>query len=182
MAEFYAAVGGACFALLGLWWVVIELNHGAWLRDRQLRRMAGRTSLYFLLPGTISIVSLLDVEGTLFWRGVFLSGAAVGLVAAVIALRDSRQSPAGQPAVLLVVSFAVYVAIALVAASPTLVKRLCATPLVVEGILLAGLILLGAAMAWSQFVASAQRSGGDVAPAQDDRGRGERRDVGGVQQ
>ena len=162
MADFYAATGGACFALLGLWWVVVELNHGVWLSDPHLRRMAGRTSLYFLLPGTISIVSLLDVEGSLFWRCVFVTGAAVGLVEAVIAMRDARTSRAGQPAALLAASFVVYTAIAVVALSPTLIRRLGATPLVVEGILLAGLILLGAGLAWSQFVASAERSRADT--------------------
>ena len=160
MSDFYAATGGACFALLGLWWVVIQLNQDSWLRDPDLRRMAGRTSLYFLLPGTISILSLLDLESAVFWRGVFLSGAAVGLVEAVLAFRSARTRPAGQPPVLLVVSFVIYTAIAVVALSPTLVRRVGTHPLVVEGILLAGLVLLGAALAWTQLVASAERTEG----------------------
>jgi hypothetical protein len=158
MSDFYAATGGACFALLGLWWVVIQLNADSWLRDPDLRRMAGRTSLYFLLPGTMSILSLLDVTSAVYWRGVFLSGAAVGLVEAVLAVRAARSRTAGQPAPLLVASFVIYIVIAVVALSPTLIRRMGATPLMVEGILLAGLILLGAALAWTQLVASAERS------------------------
>ena len=158
MGDFYAATGGACFALLGLWWVVIQLNAESWLRDPDLRRMAGRTSLYFLLPGTISILSLLDTGAPLFWRGVFLSGAVVGLVEAIFALRAARSSPAGQPPALLVVSFVLYTAVALVALSPALTRGTGAEPIIVEGFLLAGLILLGAALAWTQLVASAERS------------------------
>jgi hypothetical protein len=158
MSDFYAATGGACFALLGLWWVVIQLNQESWLRDRDLRRMAGRTSLYFLLPGTMSILSLLDPDGPIFWRAVFLSGAAVGLVEALLALRSARGRASGQPAALLIASFAIYAAVAVVALSPALIRRLGLVPLLVEGVLLAGLILLGAALAWTQFVASAERA------------------------
>jgi hypothetical protein len=82
----------------------------------------------------------------------------VGLVEAVLAVRAARSRTAGQPAPLLVASFVIYIVIAVVALSPTLIRRMGATPLMVEGILLAGLVLLGAALAWTQLVASAERS------------------------
>ena len=145
MNEFYGAVSAACFALLGLWWVVIELNHGSWLEDPALRRTAGRVSLYFLIPGTISLLSMLD-DGGVFWRVVFLTGAAVGLGDAILAAR-AGPTPGASRAFSLV-GFGTFALVALVAAIPGLVRNLGVAPLAVEGVLVALLLLLGAWMAW----------------------------------
>ena len=149
MADFYSSASAVCFVLLGLWWVVVQLKFDEWRDDRSKQRMAYRISLYFLLPGLISMLSLLEVEGTFFWRSVFVTGAVVGVVE-TIASRVSGRSRAAVAATL-----ALYVLMAVVAVSPGVVLRLLPglPPLAVEGILLTMLVLLGVNMAWSQLFA-----------------------------
>ena len=155
MNDFYSAVSAACFALLGLWWVAVEINHRVWLPDPGLRRMAVRVSLYFLIPGTISLLSMLD-DGSGFWRLVFLTGAVVGLVDVIVGTR-AQKTTGGRSGVLLIVSFVVYVLIAAVAALPSVIRNAGITPLAVEGVLLALLIILGAAMAWVGLISTVDR-------------------------
>ena len=153
MNEFYGAVSAACFALLGLWWVVIELNHGQWLGDRALRRTAGRVSLYFLIPGTMSLLSMIDDSG-IFWRVVFLSGAAVGLGDAILAARAGPTPGASRA--FTISGFAVFAAVAVVAAVPGLAHSLGIPPLAVEAVLVTLLLLLGAWMAWHGMLGEIQ--------------------------
>jgi hypothetical protein len=148
MADFYSAASAVCFVLLGLWWVVVQLKFDEWRDDRAKQRMAYRISLYFLLPGLISMLSLLEVEGTFFWRSVFVTGAVVGVVETIASRGSGGRSPAAVAATL-----ALYLLMGGVAVSPGVVLRLLPSlpPLAVEGILLTMLVLLGVNMAWSQL-------------------------------
>lgn len=48
--SFYSTVAQASFTLLGLWWVVLQIRYGPWMRNPGVRRAVYDISLYFLLP------------------------------------------------------------------------------------------------------------------------------------
>jgi hypothetical protein len=53
--NFYALLSGICFALTGLWWTVVE-GRKDWLKNPELRSMAGGVYASFLIPGVMSLV------------------------------------------------------------------------------------------------------------------------------
>jgi hypothetical protein len=77
---FYGAFSPTCFALLGLWMVVIQLRLGDW-RDAERKRRSYGIALHFALPGMMSVFALIDAQNPAFWRVSFaviaLGGAAV---------------------------------------------------------------------------------------------------------
>jgi hypothetical protein len=82
---FYGAFSPACFALLGLWLVAVQLR----LRDWQgsvfhLRRSYG-VALHFVLPGVMSLSALIDPGDAIFWRVAF-AVVAFGGVAVLMAV------------------------------------------------------------------------------------------------
>jgi hypothetical protein len=156
MDQFYSAVSSICFTLLGFWFVVVQLGADKHMHDPQRRRTAIRVSLYFVLPGLMSVLSLVNIgearSQAHFWRAVFLVTAAIGLVDAVIAARIPRTRVAS------VVTAVLYLGVAGVALSPTMTARLLpdVPPLAVEGVLLALLVLLGLYLIWSEFLLRAR--------------------------
>jgi hypothetical protein len=82
LVAFYATTSGLSFTLLGLWWVVADRRRPSFL-DRDHRRMAYVVSLHFMLPGAMSVLSLLD-SGTYVWRVVFALAGAAGAVGALL--------------------------------------------------------------------------------------------------
>jgi hypothetical protein len=50
-------VAQASFTLLALWWVLLQIRHDEWFADTAYRRRAYDVSLYFLLPGIMSLGS-----------------------------------------------------------------------------------------------------------------------------
>jgi hypothetical protein len=49
--EFCGAFAPACFALLGLWLVVVQIRIGDWRDNENSKRMSYVIALNFLLPG-----------------------------------------------------------------------------------------------------------------------------------
>jgi hypothetical protein len=96
LQQFYSTTAQACFTILSVWWVFLGLNFQRWVKDRYRRLMLYDVSLYFLLPGLMSLV----------------------LGTAGIELR----------------------------------------PLEVEGILIAGLLIVGFSLAWLMFLATAEKA------------------------
>ena len=87
LGAFYAAFSPACFALLGLWLVAVQLRLPEWQADpdrerrvHRLRRSYG-IALFFALPGMMSVLALVDEQTHLFWRISFI---VVGLSGAVV--------------------------------------------------------------------------------------------------
>src|SRR5204863_450425 len=60
---FYGAMAQVSFTLLGLWWVVVQFKYSDLMRDRRRRIQAYDTSLYFVLPGIMSLISQLASSG-----------------------------------------------------------------------------------------------------------------------
>lgn len=165
---FYAAAAGVCFALLGLWWVVVGFRHEEWRADRRQLRLAYDISLYFLLPGTMSLLALLSSTTNALWRWSFAVAALIGAIdsvaAAVIAARRRGDDGGGWAfgRWILLASPVLYVVVAVVALLPRSGEDWGSlTPLEVEGILLSVLVFLGVNLVWAMWFAPPRR---DAAP------------------
>ncbi len=155
LETFYTTVASLCFALLGLWWVVVQFKHDQWMVDPAKRRMAHDLSLYFILPGMMSLVSLLAGEVKILWRIGFGAAAILGAFETVAILLSNRggaslltPSQIGRWAVV-----ALYVLIAVFAIDPSLAQTLGLglKAIEVEGILISLLIFLGVNFVWAFF-------------------------------
>jgi len=84
LSAFYGAFSPACFALLGLWLVAVQIRTD-WQGNPDRMRRAYGIALHFALPGLMSVLALVDTKTHTFWQISFvvvgLSGALVlGLV------------------------------------------------------------------------------------------------------
>jgi hypothetical protein len=76
LESFYTTAAQLCFTLLGLWWLVVQTRQDIWTGSAQRRQIATHISLYFLLPGSRSLIALISTEvisipllrGWLSWR------------------------------------------------------------------------------------------------------------------
>ena len=78
---FYGAFSPACFALLGLWLVVVQIRLREWQGSAVHRRRSYGVALHFALPGVMSLLALVDPQDSAFWR---VSFAIVALGGAVV--------------------------------------------------------------------------------------------------
>jgi hypothetical protein len=78
---FYEAFSPACFALLGLWLVVVQIRMDDWRDSDARRRMSYVIALSFVLPGLMGVLSLVDPQNAVFWRvsfAIIAFGGAIG--------------------------------------------------------------------------------------------------------
>ncbi len=158
--QFYGAAAAASFTLLGLWWLVVQTVHRSVTADPGLRRMGYHISLYFLLPGTMSLIALIEVEGASLWRTTFAVVSGVGVLQVGLLLvslaRGSAPASVRSPAAAagMVTGLVVYLAMFLIAVRPAFVSGVAGNvrPLAVEAVLLAVLLFLGVNLAWRSFV------------------------------
>lgn len=147
LSTFYGTVSAFGFTLLGLWWVVAD-RHREWFADAVKGRMAYVVSLHFMIPATMSLLSLVAPENPSVWRSVFtvlgLSGIAGTFVVADV-LSDARRTLAR---IAVGVAAPVYVAVVVVALFPDLSDVVDLRPLQVEAFLLCAVLLLGLHAAW----------------------------------
>jgi hypothetical protein len=80
LSAFYGAFSPACFALLGLWLVVVQIRLPAWEKNPERRRRSYGVALHFALPGIMSVFALIDVQTPVFWRWSFVIVAVSGAV------------------------------------------------------------------------------------------------------
>ena len=59
LSAFYGAFSPACFALLGLWLVAVQVRLPVWEKDPERRRRSYGVALHFALPGLMSMFALL---------------------------------------------------------------------------------------------------------------------------
>jgi hypothetical protein len=161
-AAFYSAVAGISFTLLGLWWVVV-ISRAEWRQSRARRLLAYTVSLHFLLPGMMSILSIIAPDEPLVWRGVFSLAGALG-VAGVILFRRALVEDHDTPRLVIVVEWVVlpiYVAITVLALFPTIPKDLgmSLTGIQVEAMLVSLLLFFGVQGAWILMVEPMRPSG-----------------------
>jgi len=144
LTGFYATVSGVGFTLLGLWWIVVD-KHPEWFERRDTAQMAYVISLQFIIPATASLLSLVAADVPLLWRTVFTVLGLVGIVGAVLVARVVRGTP-GVSAVALLSALPVYVAMVVVAVLPPI--DIGVTPLQVEAMLVALMLVLGLHAVW----------------------------------
>ena len=147
---FYVTVSGISFTLLGLWWVVVQ-SRETWRQDPARRRMAYAVSLHFLLPGAISILSLIAPDAPWLWRATFSISGVLGVVGAISVLRTLREEYDCPRVARMIewIAVSVYALVAVIALVPELISGFVGLgPLQLEGIALAVLIFLGAEVAW----------------------------------
>lgn len=152
---FYTTTSSISFTLLGLWWVVVQARESLW-RNEGHRRMAYAVSLHFLLPGVMSVLSLVAPDATWLWRITFVVAGVIGFVGAVLFVRTLRMEH-DAPRIVQVVQWVVlplYAIIAIVAATPETINGLGLDigALQVEGIILSILLFLGVQAAWVLLV------------------------------
>ena len=161
----YAAASALCFTLLGFWWVVVQFRHAELTASVAARRFMFLVSLHFMVPGLVSLASLLATGP--MWRTAFGLAGLTGILAAIAGTR------AGGPASPLLaglrpkalIGIPVYALVAVIAAAPELVRgTLGIEPLQVEGLLLLLILLLGILLAWWLFTGPSQTDDAAKAP------------------
>jgi hypothetical protein len=145
LTTFYIAFSPACFSLLGLWLVVVNINIAAWLKDPQHKRQAYAVALYFAAPGTMSLLALINPGSTFVWRVFFIIVSLLG--GGGLVLYGSLHHQPGPHDVLKIsdhvvhwIAVGLYLTIAVLAFIPLHTLR-------IEGVLLTVLVLLGAHVA-----------------------------------
>ena len=68
LTDFYLGFSPACFSLLGLWLVVVQINADRWLGDPVRRRRAYGGAMHFALPGIMSLLALVNPGSEGMWR------------------------------------------------------------------------------------------------------------------
>ena len=149
MDAFYQTLISICFTLMGLWWAVVQFRHDEWMNDPDHRLMAYVVYLSFLVPGMMSLGSLVSGDVRFIWQVIFVLSAILGGAATFLMIRSVKKGAGrgwlfqgGRWGVL-----ALYLLVAIFALEPGLAAPL--KPLQVEGLLLSGLIFLGVNFAWT---------------------------------
>ena len=158
---FYQTVAQLCFTVLGLWVLVLQTKYRDWTVKPVRRRMATNISLYFLLPGCMSLLALLSVHTALLWQAAFVVAGVLGMIETALLARDEGALLAQVGAVPMAryqslrllrwLGIALYALVVLVALFAGVIGRLV-SPLNVAGVLITLLVVLGLALAWVYFV------------------------------
>jgi hypothetical protein len=149
LESFYAIVSGTCFALVGLWWGVVQFNKN-WLKHEETRALAGGIYLSFLIPGVMSLIAQVSGETPLIWRATFVIAAALGMYSTGKLMTKTRAAPGpiGPFHRYRWIVIVLYLLVLIFGAVPDLANPLNMRPLQVEAILLALLILIAHGLTW----------------------------------
>lgn len=157
LTAFYQTAAQLCFTLLGLWWLVLQTKYREWIGDSERRRMATSVSLYFLLPGVMSLIALLGADIPLLWRTTFAIASAIGAIETFLAGRRSGPRK-GSPLIAMGpwLGFALYLLVVIVAVAITppgiSLFGVAFSPLLTAGLCLSLLVTLGVLLAWGFFL------------------------------
>jgi hypothetical protein len=147
LTDFYISFSAVCFTLLGLWLIVVQTRHAEWRGSSLHRRRAYGVAMHFSLPGLMCLLALVNPNSSALWR-VSFAIAAIGGVAALIALHGPAPGKVGLTAYILAI--ALYAVIGILAIAPHIVSEigLDAAPVRVEAVLLTILVFAGVNVAW----------------------------------
>jgi hypothetical protein len=160
---FYETTATISFTLLGLWWIALQAKYTEWIADPLRRRMVSIITLYFLLPGSMSLLALLAIENRLLWRIAFFIFCVVGVFATGFLAADARKATGEAQAnprswnwrVMrwsCWIGVALYVLVAVVALGATTIAGFGVNPLIVAGTLVTLIVILGLVLAWTYYV------------------------------
>lgn len=124
-----------------------------WGHDPLRRAEAWAVSNLFLLPGVMSLVSLLAVDSSTLWRVGFAAAGVFGMAQTVLFIANENRSPSHSGAIYAAVglSFVLYAIVVLIAADTSIADEFGLTPLETEGLTVSGLLLMGVQIAWLVF-------------------------------
>ena len=151
LESFYEIMSGICFALTGLWWTVVE-GRKDWLKDHELRSLAGGVYASFLIPGVMSLGAQIGGENKLVWRSIFAISALMGIIFTTRLLTRIRRSgnigffARSRWLVILLYSFVLVLGLFPQLAAPTGLM-----PIQIEAFLLSIIILTGHGLAWEMM-------------------------------
>ena len=147
METFYATLAQICFALVGLWWVVVQFKYEPLMSSPSGRLAAYIASMHFIAPGVISLISVLVSDDAGIWRLGSFIGSVLGIVATLAALRAALLTRTQRVIeVILLVLFAIIAILSFVTTPLFGVK-----PIMVEALVNVGVITLGVHFAWLFF-------------------------------
>jgi hypothetical protein len=156
--QFYTTVAQASFTLLALWWVLLQIRHDEWFSDTAYRRSVYDVSFYFLLPGMMSLASLLAAQEPDIWRVSFAVFGLIGLAESLGLMARRGALRSGQPLMRVadVLSIALYAAAVLVAVWKDLPEELGIglSSLELEGLFVTGLLMIGITLAGVIFIST----------------------------
>lgn len=164
---FYETTATISFTLLGLWWIALQAKYNEWILDPLRRRMVSIITLYFLLPGAMSLLALLALENRLLWRVAFFIACMIGVFATGFLAADARKATGvkrgearenprswnwGVMRWSCWVGVVLYVLVAVVALGAPTLNKAGIEPLLVAGICVTLIVLLGLVLAWTYYV------------------------------
>jgi hypothetical protein len=154
LVAFYQTAAQLCFTLLGLWWLVLQTKYKEWIGDSERRRMATSVSLYFLLPGAMSLIALLGADIPALWRTTFGLACGIGAVLTFLGgLRAMRLPGDALVAAGQWLGCALYLLVMIVAVTPEITLfDVTIKPLLTAGLGLSLLVTLGVLLAWGFFL------------------------------
>jgi hypothetical protein len=141
LTTYYTAFSPSCFSLLGLWVLIVGINADRWLNSGRLgQRQVYAVAQFFALPGTMSLLALINPYSSTVWRVVFalisLTGAGCVALFGVEHRENGHYLSGIGDYVVYWGTLGLYVAIAALAITP-------ASTLEYEGVLLTLLLLVG---------------------------------------
>ncbi len=149
--SFYAILSGICFALTGLWWTVVEARKD-WLKDKEMRNLAGGVYASFLIPGVMSLGAQIGGDNKLVWRSVFVIAALLGMFFTTKLLaRIWKSHKVGFFARSRWLVTLLYGVVLVLGLFPTLAAPTGLTTIQVEAFLLCIIILSGHGLAWEMM-------------------------------
>jgi hypothetical protein len=160
LETFYQTVSQVCFTLLGFWLIVLQTKYHEWSAKRERQRMIVNISLYFLLPGTMSLLAMLAIQATAIWRVAFVVTSVLGAVESVFMVRNLQQRERSYWVALLLrtIEVVLFALIAFVGLFPDLFRVAGLTPLTVAGVLLTLIVVGGIALMWIYLIAPVDAS------------------------
>ena len=157
LQTFYQTVAQLCFTLLGLWWLVLQTKYREWIGDKAQRRIITNISLYFLVPGSMSLMALLSTQTPRLWQVTFFAASGLGtfetggaLVTHARAASMSRFARTMRVAGLLL--YLLVAVVAVIAFIPGAAHAIGLVPLTTAGFLVTLIVVLGVILAWEYFI------------------------------
>ena len=144
--QFYEAFSPACFGLLGLWMVVVQIRDDL-RHNGPYRQVSYGIALCFALPGIMSVLALVDETDPAYWQVSFI---IVALGGAIVIYRVHHKVPnlERHHVFTYLSAIGLYLAIGLLAFVARLAKSAGPELLRVDAILLTVVIFLGFNAAW----------------------------------
>ena len=150
LSAFYGAFSPACFALLGLWLVVVQIRIGDWRDNENTKRMSYVIALNFLLPGLMGVLALVDPLDASFWRVSFAVLGVGGAIGSYLVRRIPTGDRLGAAGYWTAIALYVIVAVLAAIGGTDLLRT--------EAVLLTALIFVNFNIGWLLLFAPDQES------------------------